>query len=264
MEKFMMASGTPIRYADYGKGERVVLLLHGYLESMEVWGNFGGMLGKEFRVVMLDLPGHGFSLYGDRSEIDVDYMATVVGEMLAKLGVSKVTVVGHSMGGYVVVALAELYGSLVERVALFHSSPYGDTDEKRAFREREIQAILAGKKELLSTVNPGRGFAPQNVRRCHEAIDELAEQIMMTDDAAIVAVLRGLMRREDRSVFFGKMTIPSLLVFGMHDSYIPVEVAKKMEADYPNSRVAWLEASGHCGFIEEPEKTLEILRDFMG
>lgn len=264
MEKFTIAAGTPIRYSDFGKGDRVVLLLHGYLESLEVWDHFGGLLGKDYRVLSVDLPGHGFSLWQNRDVIGIDYMAEVVGSLLVKLGVSQVTVVGHSMGGYVAVALAELYGDLLSGVVLFHSSPYGDTQAKRDFRSREIEAVLAGKKELLASVNPGRGFAPTNVRRCSAAIDELSEQIMMTDDEAIVAILKGMMDRGDRSEFFKNMTLPSLMIFGMYDSYIAEDVALKMEHDFPASQVQRLENSGHCGFIEEPEKSLEILQHFIG
>lgn len=258
-----MAAGVATRYADFGKGDKTICLLHGYLESIEVWERFAGQLGKEFRVVVIDLPGHGISDWGAREAITVDFMAEVVSGVLHKAGVEKCTLVGHSMGGYVVSAMAQLHPEQLEGIVFFHSSPTGDTPEKVEFRKREIEAIIGGKKELLSIINPGRGFAPHNIKKYEEQIDELAEQIMMTDDRAIVATLNGLMQRPDRSEIIRKLTIPALFIFGKWDNYIPQESAQAIIAGQPNACVEWLENSGHSGFIEESERSLEILRNFV-
>ena len=238
MEKFVMAAGTAVRYADAGKGTQTVLLLHGYLESIEVWDDFAGQLGTSYRMLRLDLPGHGFSDWGGREVIDIDYMADVAAAVLEIAGVEKCTVVGHSMGGYVALALA-------------------------ANRQREIELVEAGKKEMHSRVNPGKGFAQENLRRCSEAIEDLAEQVMMTEDEAIVAILKGMSRRKDRNEEMRNLTIPELMIFGRGDNYIPVAAAETMIAAQPQARVAWLDGSGHMGFVEQPAESLAILKDFL-
>ncbi|WP_297830591.1 alpha/beta hydrolase [uncultured Rikenella sp.] len=263
MEKFVIADGTPVRYADAGKGTQVVVLLHGYLESIEVWDDFAGELGREYRVIRVDLPGHGFSEWGGRDVIDIDYMADTVSAVLRVAGVEKCTVVGHSMGGYVALALAANHPEQVEGLVLFHSSPNADTPEKAANRQREIELIEAGKKEMLARVNPGKGFAEANLKRCSEAIEELSEQVMMTEDAAIAAVLRGMSRRRDRNDEMRRFGIPELMIFGRGDNYIPVVAAEAMAAAQPQARVAWLERSGHMGFIEQPSESLSILKEFL-
>lgn len=257
-----MAAGVAVRYADYGKGNNVICLLHGYLESIEVWDHFGGMLGKEFRIIAIDLPGHGLSDWGGKESVTMDFMAEVASDVLRKAGVEKCCLVGHSMGGYVVAAMAALHPEQLSSAVFFHSSPGGDTPEKVEFRKREIEAIRAGKKELLATINPGRGFAPQNIRKCEEQIDELAEQIMMTDDEAIIAILNGLMERPDRHAVVAALEIPVLFIFGKFDNYIPVEGAESIIEKQPRAGVAWLENSGHSGFIEEPTVSAEILSSF--
>lgn len=264
MEKFVMADGTPIRYSDFGKGEKVLVLLHGYMESLEVFDTFAGALGKQYRVICVDLPGHGFSQWQDRSVITVDYSADTVAALFLKIGATGATVIGHSMGGYVAVALADRHGELVDRLVMLHSSPSGDTPDKREFRLREIAAIEAGKKEVLATVNPGKGFAPMNQRRLSDKIDELSEQIMITEDAAIVATLKGLMEREDRTDFFASTPIPRLMIFGKWDSYIPTQAAESMIERFPTATHAWLENSGHNSFLEEPDKVVEIISEFVG
>lgn len=270
MEKFVMIGGNPIRYADMGKGEKSVLLLHGYLESMEVWDSFASELGRTCRVVMLDLPGHGFSGFTTPTDgpsagaITMEAMAAAALGVLDLAGIEHCTVIGHSMGGYVALALAAAAPERLDGLVLFHSSPNPDTPERADLRRREIEVIEAGKKEVLATVNPGRGFSPDNKRRCAAAIDELSEQIMLTDDGAIISSLKGMGLRVDSNEMMHRLTVPILLIFGHHDNYIPTEAAERIIEAQPQARVAWLERSGHMGFIEEQKESLAIIRDFVG
>lgn len=256
-----MAAGVATRYSDFGVGDDVVLLIHGYLESMDVWEHFAGQLGKTRRVLTLDLPGSGFSDWGGRDVISIDFMAEVASAVMDIAGVRSCTVVGHSMGGYVATALADLFPDKVSRLVLMHSAPSGDSEEKRAYRNREIELVQQGKKELLASINPSRGFAPQNVRRCHEAIEELAEQIMLTHDEAIVATLRGMSERADRTDFFAALgeRIPTMIIFGLFDNYISSEARSAIIARYAHASIGILENSGHMGFVEEPEQTLRFI-----
>lgn len=263
MEKFIIANNTPVRYADAGKGTQAVLLLHGYLESIEVWETFAGALGKHYRVLRMDLPGHGFSDWGGREVITMEYMADTAAAVLESAGVEKCTVVGHSMGGYVALALAANHPERVEGLVLFHSSPNADTPEKAANRQREIELVEAGKKEMLARVNPGKGFAEANQKRCAEAIEDLAEQVMLTEDEAIVAILKGMSERKDRNEQMRQMKIPQLMIFGRGDNYIPVAAAENMVAAQPQADAAWLDQSGHMGFIEQPKESEEILTAFL-
>lgn len=265
-----MIGGQPVRYADFGKGEKVLLLLHGYLESMEVWENFASELSREYRILTLDLPGHGFSGYSIPSDgdaagaITMESMAATVLGVMDRAGIDRCTVIGHSMGGYVALAMAAAAPERLDALVLFHSSPNADSPEKAEFRLREIHVIEAGKKEMLAHVNPGRGFSPDNLRRCANAIDELSEQIMLTDDDAIIATLKGMGKRKDQNQMMNALAIPQLMIFGHHDSYITAESAQIMIEAHPTAKVAWLERSGHMGFIEECPASLAIIREFVG
>ena len=115
VEKFLMAGTTPIHVADSEKGEKCVVLLHGYLESMLVWEEFIELLKDELRVVVIDLPGHGVSMI--TSEVHtMEYLAECVGLTMEALGIDKYSVVGHSMGGYVSLAMLDNYASHLESI----------------------------------------------------------------------------------------------------------------------------------------------------
>ena len=258
VEKFLMAGTTPIHVADSEKGEKCVVLLHGYLESMLVWEEFIELLKDELRVVVIDLPGHGVSMI--TSEIHtMEYLAECVGLTMEALGIDKYSVVGHSMGGYVSLAMLDNYASHLESITLLSSTTSADNQEKCDRRRREIELIKAGKKNTLARLVPHQGFAPENVKRFKDYIEDLSELILITEDEGVIAILGGMIERKSRGEQLRDSDIPHLFIFGRYDHYIPVEVAEEMIAQDPKAEVLWLEHSGHMGFIEEPSLCAEAI-----
>lgn len=263
VEKFMMAGETALHICDSEKGEKCVVLLHGYLESLMVWEDFIPHLYKQLRVVTLDLPGHGISVVNGACHT-MEYLADVVADLMASLGVARYTVVGHSMGGYVALAVAEKYADRLDGVVLLNSTPNPDTDEKRENRRREIELVKSGKKDLLARVAPEAGFAVVNRPRMKDYIADLTEQVHLTEEEGIVALLNGMIERKDQNEMLQKSAVRQLFILGKQDGYIPMEVAEAMVARHPQAEVAWLEESGHMGFLEQPEACAEALLKFMG
>ena len=109
-------TGT-INYTEQGTGLPIVLL-HGYLETLEIWSGFAKDLSKTFRVISIDIPGHGMS---DKvSEIHtMDLMADAVETVLINLNIDKAVIVGHSMGGYVAMSYLANYQSNYRDYACF-------------------------------------------------------------------------------------------------------------------------------------------------
>lgn len=263
VEKFMMAGETALHICDSEKGEKCVVLLHGYLESLMVWEDFIPHLYKQLRVVTLDLPGHGISVVNGACHT-MEYLADVVADLMASLGVERYTVVGHSMGGYVALAVAEKYADRLDGVVLLSSTPNPDTDEKRENRRREIELVKSGKKDLLARVAPEAGFAVVNRPRMKDYIADLTEQVHLTEEEGIVALLNGMIERKDQNEMLQQSAVRQLFILGKQDGYIPMEVAEAMVARHPQAEVAWLEESGHMGFLEQPEACAEALLKFMG
>lgn len=261
-EKFIMAGKTPLHVCDSLRGERCIVLLHGYLESLLVWEDFVPLLYKQARVVTLDLPGHGISAV-EGQEHAMEYLADTVAAGIRALGIARCTVVGHSMGGYVALALCERHPELLDGLVLLSSTPDADTEEKAANRRREIALVEAGKKDALARVAPAAGFAPQNRARMKDYIEDLTEQVFVTEEEGIAALLRGMISRRDRNEVLRSTRVPVLFILGRCDPYIPAEAAQAMVAAHPEAEVVWLENSGHMGFIEEPESAAAAIRAFM-
>lgn len=257
-----MAGSTPMHIADSQRGDKCVVLLHGYLESMLVWDEFVALLKESVRVVTIDLPGHGVSMV--TSEVHtMEYLAECVALAMEALGIERYSVVGHSMGGYVALAMVEKYASRLESIVLLSSTTSADSQEKCDRRRREIELIKAGKKNMLARLVPHAGFAPENVQRLKDYIEDIGELILMTEDEGVIAILGGMIERKSRGELLRQSGVPHMFIFGRHDYYIPVETAEEMIAADPTARVVWLEHSGHMGFYEEPELCAQAILEMV-
>ena len=213
MEQFIMANDTALRISDSGRGETTLALLHGYLESLEVWEDLAKRLAPYYRIVAIDIPGHGISQV--RGEVHtMDFVADTLQAVLKKLGVRRCFLAGHSMGGYAAEAFAERHSDMLQGLILFHSTPNADTEQKKADRLREIELIRADKKELLASQFAPKGFAEENRRRLRDRIGQLEELTAATDDDGIVALLRGMIERRDMNDMLHALQVPQLFIFG--------------------------------------------------
>ena len=262
IEKFIMAGSTALHVCDSQAGEKCVVLLHGYLESMLVWEDFIPYLYKEVRVITLDLPGHGISVVTGEIHT-MDFLADTIADALKALGIEKCTLVGHSVGGYVALAFCERHSEMLDGLVLFSSTPNPDTPEKAENRRREIALVKAGKKDMLARVAPAAGFAEQNRTRMRDYIEDLTEQVFITEDEGIVTLLNGMIARRDQNEMLRRSPVPQLFILGKKDNYIPPEAAEKIIAEHPQAKVVWLENSGHMGFLEEPEAAARAILDFV-
>lgn len=261
-EKFIMAGSTPMHIADSQRGDKCVVLLHGYLESMLVWDEFAALLKESVRVVTIDLPGHGVSMVTSQVHT-MEYLAECVALAMEALGIERYSIVGHSMGGYVALAMVEKYASRLESIVLLSSTTSADSQEKCDRRRREIELIKAGKKNMLARLVPHAGFAPENVKRLKDYIEDIGELILMTEDEGVIAILGGMIERKSRGELLRQSGVPHMFIFGRHDYYIPVETAEEMIAADPTARVVWLEHSGHMGFYEEPELCAQAILEMV-
>jgi pimeloyl-ACP methyl ester carboxylesterase len=261
MEKQIKFKGVKVAYSDRGEGPCVVLL-HGYLESREIWNGFSQLIHQKYRVIIPDLPGHGKS--GNWGELhSMDDLAGAVKAVMDAEGLDKVFLIGHSMGGYAVMAFAELFPESLLGYSLFHSTCFADNQEKKANRDREISLVLCGKKRQIVLVNIPKAFSSDNVDLLPEEVERARRIALNTSDKGIIALLQGMKARPDRSEVLQKQKLPLLLVGGMKDNYIPVQVFERLVALAPHARVLRLEESGHMGFIEEPEKVVRALDELM-
>jgi pimeloyl-ACP methyl ester carboxylesterase len=258
---FHRYKGGRIYYSDSGKGHPVILL-HGYLESSEVWNGFAKKLAGSFRVISVDLPGHGNSDIFSETHT-MEFMAVVIKDLLDNLNIKKAFITGHSLGGYVALAFLELYPGHLSGYCLFHSQPYADSPEALGKREREILIVKAGKKELMYPENVTRMFSTLNLEKFSEALQRSKEIASHIPGEGIIAVLKGMMQRPSRVSYMEEGRVPCLWILGKTDNYIPCDQIQTKVKLPENASVIVLDNSGHMGFLEEEERSSQVLKDFI-
>ncbi len=260
MEHRIPFRNTTLSAVSEGQGIPLVLV-HGYLESLKIWDPFVPALLDHFRVIRIDLPGHGGS--GMAAPVHtMEIMAESVLAVLDALSEKTCCLLGHSMGGYVTLAFARSFPERLAGFCLFHSTPFADTDEKKANRDREIDLVKKGKKELLIHSSIPKGFADDNLVRLRNEVDRAVKIALDTPDAGIIAALEGMKQRTDRSSILLQTAIPVLWILGQKDNYILYSAIKEKISISPKGKLLTLIHSGHMGFIEEPEKSSEAVISF--
>jgi pimeloyl-ACP methyl ester carboxylesterase len=261
MNMFCSFRGGRIHYSDSGNGS-VIVLLHGYLESSEVWNGFAEKLASEFRVISVDLPGCGLSdVYGEVHSME--FMANAVKELIDSLDLKNVFLTCHSLGGYVALAFLELYPDYLSGYCLFHSQPFSDSPEALDKRKREIEIVKIGKKNLMYPDNVIRMFAPSNLEKFSDALQRSKEIASRIPGEGIIAVLNGMMIRPSRLQFMEEGKVPCLWILGSMDNYLPCDLIQAKVKLPDNARVVVLKNSGHMGFIEEEELSVKVVKDFV-
>lgn len=258
MKKSIDHKGVKLSYIKEGKGESLIFL-HGYLEAKEIWSDFTPWFTDQFKVICIDLPGHGNSdLFGHVHEMDD--LASAVNAVMLHENIEQSVLIGHSMGGYVVMSFADMFPEKLRGYCLFHSTCFADDEEKRKNRDREIGLIKCGKKNQIIRTNIPKCFADSNIETMDSEVQRVKEMAMKSSDDGIVALIRGMKSRKDHTDTLRRSIPAPLIIWGEGDNYISKEVFEKLTVISPKAPIVVLNKSGHMGFIEEPEITYsEIL-----
>lgn len=243
------------------KGEgRPVVLLHGYLENLRMWESIGSELSKSYRVITIDLPGHGKSkVYGEIHTMD--FMAEKVNEVLDELRVENPIMIGHSMGGYVTLAFAELFPGKLKGFMLLNSTSLPDSEEKK---EQRLKAVETAQKnfDVLVKMSIPTLFAEKKREFLKEEMEFAKALARETPIKGVTAALLGMKERPDRTNIFLNFKGVKGLVMGRYDQAVNPEDLKKIIPETSDILVTELEAA-HMAHLEVPEHTLNFIFDFL-
>ena len=252
-------NGT-VTFSDTGKG-RIVVLLHGFLGSHKIWESTIRSLSKSFRVIAIDLPGHGDTdCFGYVHTMELN--AKCVKAVMDSLRLKKYVIIGHSMGGYTGLAFADLYPDNLKGLCLYHSSAYADSDEKKRDRTRSIKVVKANHKIYTTEVIKNL-FATKNFKYLKEEIAFAQKIAAKTSKQSVIAALEGMKDRPHRDVILGLAHFPVMMVIGEHDNVLPHTQLMEQAELIKNKHVLYLEHDGHMGFLESPDRSNKALKKFI-
>ena len=270
MEFFVTAGGIPVHILDTRNGNKTLLLLHGYLETMCIWTDFIDLVSKKYRVITIDLPGHGLTGTAPKSSDSspsvnsMEFCAGVIKDIMDICGITSAYIGGHSLGGYIALACCRLYPDRFDKLILFNSNPYPDSPDKENDRKREIEVIERGKLYVLASIAIPKMYNQTNLRKFDEKIRETIELCEMHDPEGICASIRGMQIRPDSQEFMKNIKIPVLVISGDCDEFFSLEKLKEMQSAFTNANYSIIADTGHNSFIEEPIVTHDLIRTFLG
>jgi pimeloyl-ACP methyl ester carboxylesterase len=248
-----------ISYYDEGKGKPMILI-HGFAGSKKYWDKIIPQLATENRVIAIDLPGHGDSGMS-KDRYDIEAMAETIKELLDHLGVHKVTMFGHSLGGYITLAFAEAYPQYLIGFSLVHSTANPDSEEAKEARENNAKKIQQEGAESFVDGLSKKLFSPENTEVNAKEIDETVKIGLKTSEKGLVSALMAMKDRPDRNQVLEETELPVILIAGEQDQIIPPE--KTFTVSRQNIEKKVIQNAGHMSMYEQPEKLVKVMKDFL-
>jgi len=247
-----------IRFEELGQGNTLVLL-HGFVESLDIFSEIADKLKDNYRIICIDLPGQGKSDLPDET-LTIAYMADAVKAVLDHCKIEKCIMFGHSLGGYVTLDFENRFSKMLAGFGLLNSVPFADNETRKAARDLTIKDIETGKKAQVCKAHVDKTFAPDNLEKLNTARGFAKIIALNTPDEGIIAVLRAMKNRQDYSSSFKNTNLPVLYINGKHDNFITAPVLADIKLPEKCTFVLF-ENSGHQSFIEEKDRTIsEIVR----
>jgi pimeloyl-ACP methyl ester carboxylesterase len=260
---YIKVNGITLHYIDKGKG-KILLFLHSWMSNSEIYENQINELSKKYRVISVDLRGHGKSTKVKAYNADV--FSKDLHIFIKKLGLKNITLIGSSLGGNIAAHYAINYRDGIDSLILVNASAkyisdrgYDTGHSSKLVRTMFLHLLIYGYKKLIRrSIN--NLFAENTSHKERNRVFQIASAIPFTLALRIGVGMIFFDIREDLK----KIKVPTLVLYGIEDKLCNFYSAKFFTDNIPNSKLVVFEKSGHFPFIEEKEKFNSEIRKFVG
>lgn len=256
----MKLNDTDIVYDSAGSGPAVVLI-HGYPFNRSMWREQVEVLKENHHVIALDLRGHGDTEV--KPSATMEEMAADVAALLDHEKVSRATVAGLSMGGYIALAFSRMFPLRLRALVLADTRAQADTDEARQNRSVQAEKALSEGMEGIADGMLPKLLAPQTVAERPEVVKRVREMMVQTKPQGAAAALAGMAARQDQRTWLSRIISPTLILVGKEDAITPVADSELMHREIGGSRLEIIEGAGHVSNLERPEEFNGALLKFL-
>jgi pimeloyl-ACP methyl ester carboxylesterase len=248
-----------LHFFEKGQGP-ALLFLHGFCESGEMWRHLADSLSTQYRVLCPDLPGFGASPITHPITCLEDIAEQLEG-WIDTLQIQNPIVLGHSLGGYVALALLERMGDRIQAIGLLHSTAYADDLEKKEMRNRVLTFLKKhGAAKFVSSFVP-QLFPEHRREELADAMAHAIEDGQRSSLEGLLAYTVAMRDRKDRLAILEQFVGPKLLLAGTVDGAVKIESSRAQQQYF--THYIELEGVGHLGMVEEKEKTWAVVEDFV-
>jgi len=242
-------------YEEQGTGLPVILL-HGFPYNHTVWQPVASRMACDARLILPDLRGHGQSPVTE-GVYTMRIMVEDIINLMDRLSLEKVVLVGHSMGGYIALDFARAYPSRLAGLGLVASHAAADSPERKMARYKTAREILKHGVHRYADGNAARvTFNPDLAPVLHAIM-------MTTPPLGAAGAMKGMAERLDSMELLPQINVPAVVVLGESDLFIPPEVPETMEQLLPKGWLVKIPATGHVPMMEKPDEVSEALCDLL-
>ncbi|MHA7609261.1 alpha/beta fold hydrolase [Elizabethkingia meningoseptica] len=237
--------------------KKTLVLLHGVMESTEVWDDMLPELEKQFNVIRIDLPGHGKSAVAAEVQ-SMELMASEVKATLDHIGITKFHLLGHSMGGYVSLAYADTFPESLQSLTLFFSTYFPDSEEKKNTRRKSFRIIMEEYGKYVAAGVPNL-FNPYEREQLRDKIEFAKAVALETPREGALASVKGMIERTDKRAVLEKLDAKILIIAGRFDNAVNSQQVVENLPERSNIKAYVLDC-GHNGHWEKPTICTEIIK----
>lgn len=241
----MKIKGININYVEYGNesGDPIVFL-HGWGQNINMMKPLANLLSKEYKIVIVDLPGHGQSDEPPFAWTVFDY-SDAIKKLLDELGIKKPNLVGHSFGGKISLAYASNYE--VKNLVVL-GSPFKAEKNKQSLKIKILKAL-----KKVPILNKFEEFAKKRIgSEDYRNASPIMRQVLVNTVNL------------DISGNVQKIKCPTLIVWGDLDEAVPVSHAYELEKLITDAGLVVLEGATHYAYLEHVSQVANMIRSLVG
>jgi pimeloyl-ACP methyl ester carboxylesterase len=277
--KFIEVDGVQVHVRILGEGEPV-FLLHGSFASLHTWDAWQQAMSPYYQTISLDFPGHGLTGPDSLKRYGVKDYSELVHALAQKLNIEQYHVAGNSMGGAVAMQLASDYPGNVRSLNLIDAAgaPAADrtlTDSTAPKKSNSGGAWIFQVarhpvfSKLLLSCTPKFLFA-MNMKQVYGDDSKVTDEVttryyeLMLREGNRQATLDRLSQPRNSNIQFERLTMPTLILWGAEDTWIPLAQGKRLQQALPGSNLMILDGVGHVPMEESPTETVSEYLSFLG
>ncbi len=274
MEQNLLSGRQPVNNIDVyyefypnPASEKTFVLLHGFLSSTFTYRHLVSLLKRDYQVLSVDLPPFGKSAKCSRYVYSYKNLARTVIKLTESLGLKKMTFIGHSMGGQIVLNILHMMPEVADKAILLCSSAYLKRSNLPLIISSYIPYFHKFVKYWFARTGVKKNL--QDALYNHSIIDDYMINGYLEpflQDEIFKALTRMIRDREGDlpPKILKQIKTPCLLIWGDHDKSMPLEVGEKLNKDLVNSELIVLKETGHALPEERPFEVYEYIMNFLG
>lgn len=249
-----------LAYNDSGSGQPIVFL-HAFPLNRTMWAEQEAALSSQFRVITIDLRGHGES-DAPLWHYSLDQAADDVRALLDHLSIAQALFVGLSMGGYILLAFYRKYADRVKGMVLADTRAQADQPEGKAGRFQMAQIAYKQGPSAIADIMIPKLLSPATIQSRPEIVQRVRTMIEGNQISGIAGDLMAMAERPDSVPLLKRITCPTQIIVGELDQATLPADAKLMAEQIPHARLAVIPRAAHLANLEQPEAFTRLIEEF--